>query len=185
MIKQTTAASVETSAAKQKKIDTVSSLTDKVNRAKAIVLTDYRGLKHKQFEEIRKVLKKLDAELVVAKNRLLKRALGNKKTATLEQTLSEPTATLFSYADEVAPLKALLKFFKATATGKAKAGLLGSQSLSSSDVERLANLPTRDALLGQLAGALNAPIQGLHYALSWNLTAFLYALNAVKGKKST
>lgn len=167
----------------QKKIDTVKSLTDKVTRAKAVVVADYRGLKHKQLEELRKLLKKADAELVVAKNRLLLRALGDKAKG-IEDVLKDTTATLFAFKDEVAPLKELLKFFKAAGFGKTKAGLLGTQVLSDAEVTRLAALPSRETLLGKLVGQLNAPIQGLHYALSWNINKLVWALNAVKEKKS-
>ncbi len=167
----------------QKKIDTVKALTDKVTKAKALILTDYRGLKHKQFEEVRKLLKKLNSELVVAKNRLLLRALSD-RGKELEKTLQEPTATLFAYGDEVSPLRELLKYFKAAGAGKAKGGLLGVQILSSEEVARLATLPSREGLLGLLAGQLKAPISGLHRALSWNINKLVLALNAVKSTKS-
>lgn len=168
-----------------KKIDTVKTLTDKVSRAKSLFLADYRGLKHKQLEELRKLLKKLEAEFVVTKNTLLKRALSEAKgpVEALAASLKESTATLFAYADEVAPLKELIKFFKIAGAGKAKVGLLGVQVLSDAEVVRLASLPSREVLLGQLVGQLKAPISGLHYSLSWNINKLVWALNAVRGKK--
>ncbi len=172
-----------TSKGTPKKINAVSALTDKVSRAKAIVLTDYRGLKHKQFEQLRKLLKKLEAELVVAKNRLLLRALGDRAEGIAE-LFREPTATLFAYGDEAAALKELVKFFKNAGAGKTKGGLLGAQLLSDAEVTRLASLPTREILLAQLASQLNAPISGLHYALSWNINTLVWALSAVKEIKS-
>ncbi len=177
-----TASSVKTSEAKQKKIDTVKELSDKVGRAKAIILADYRGLKHKQLEELRKTLKKVEGEFVITKNRLLRRSLGD-KTQTLDSSLSDTTATLFAYNDEIAPLKELLKFFKAAGVGKSKAGLLGGSPLTEAEVTRLALLPTKNVLLGQLVGQLNAPIQGLHYALSWNMNTLVWALNNIKDQK--
>lgn len=170
--------------ATQKKIDTVTSLTEKVNRAKSMVVTEYSGLKHKQLEELRKNLKKVSGELVITKNRLLKRALGERATS-LDALLSQPTATLFSYEDEVAPLKELLKFFKTAGVGIAKGGLLGNISLSEADVAKLATLPNREMLLGTLVRQLNAPIQGLHYALQWNMNKLVWALNSVKEKKTS
>ncbi len=165
-----------------KKIETVKELTDKVTRAKSIVFADYRGLKHKQMEELRRNLKKADGELVVAKNRLLLRALGDMAKG-VESSLSESTAALFSFADEVAPLKELVKFFKSSGIGKTKAGILGKQVLLDAEVTRLSSLPPRQQLLGQLVGQLNAPIQGLHYALNWNIQKLVYALHAVQQKK--
>ncbi len=168
--------------ATQKKIDTVANLTEKISRAKSIVLADYRGLKHKQLEELRKALKKSDAQFLITKNTLLRRALGDKAKA-VESQLSDATATLFAYADEVAPLKELLKFFKTAGFGKTKGGLLGETMLAEADVHRLAALPSRGELLGQLVRQLNAPIQGLHYALNWNINKLVWALNAVKSNK--
>lgn len=167
---------------KQKKIETVQKLSDKVARAKALILADYRGLKHKQFEQVRKVLKELEAELVVAKNRLLLRALAD-RGKDLAQLLQEPTATLFAYADEAAPLKELLKYFKTAGAGKPKGGLLGDQLLTEAEVIRLATLPTREVLLGQLVGQLMAPVSGLHWTLSWNINKLVWALNAVREKQ--
>lgn len=168
--------------ATQKKIDTVNELTEKVNRAKVMVLADYRGLKHKQLEELRRNLKKTGGEFAVAKNRFILRALGD-RAESMKEMLEKETAVLFAYEDEVAPLKEMLKFFKAAGIGKAKAGLMGTTFMSDTEVTKLATLPTREVLLGKLVRQLNAPIQGLHYALSWNINKFVWALNAVKNKK--
>lgn len=177
--------------ATSKKIETVKKLTDKISRAKSLILADYRGLKHKQLEELRRLLKKVEGELVVTKNRLVLRALSTlpsytsdvKVASHIGSALQEPTAVLFAYADEVAPLKEILKYFKTAGFGKPKAGLLGNQFLNGVDVTRLASLPTREVLLAQLVGQLNAPVQGLHYALSWNIHKLAWALNGVKEKK--
>lgn len=167
--------------ATQKKIDTVSALSEKLSRAKSLVLADYRGLKHKQMEDLRKLLKKTEAEFVVAKNRLMLRALGD-KAETLKEFLNDTTAALFAYADEVTPLKDLVKFFKAAGFGKLKAGLLGTHVLTDFEMTRLVDLPSRDVLLGQLVSQLNAPIQGLHYALQWNISRFVWVLHAMKAR---
>ncbi len=168
--------------ATQKKIDTVQKLTDKVKKATSIIFADFRGLKHKQLEELRKAVKKADGEFVVTKNRLMKRALGNSQEAVSEN-LESSTATLFAYKDEVAPLSAMLAFFKTAALGTTKGGLLGDRVMSAQDVLALSKLPGRQQLLGNLVRQLNAPIQGLHYALNWNMNRLVWALNGIKEKK--
>ena len=168
---------------KQKKAETVEILTEKVSRAKAMIMTDYRGIKHKDLEGIRKILKKANAELVVSKNKLMLRALGT-KADSVASSFTESTAVLFEYGDEVMPLKELLKFFKTATIGKAKGGLLGDRVLTETEVAKLATLPSRDALLGQLVRQLMGPVQGLHHALSWNIHKFVWALNAINAKKS-
>jgi large subunit ribosomal protein L10 len=166
-----------------KKEQTITELTDKVSRAKSMVFADFRQIKHKQLEELRRNVKNADGEFVITKNRLLLRALGDKKDA-VKTHLEEGTATLFSYGDEVGPLKELLKFFKAVNFGKVKAGLLGAKALSDKDVALLATLPTRDVLLSKLAGQLLSPVQGLHYALNWNIMKLVWALGNINDKKS-
>jgi len=170
--------------ATQRKIDTVATLTDKVGKAKVMVLADYRGLKHKQLEELRRNLKKTNGEFMIAKNRLILRALGE-RADSIREPLNNETAVLFAYQDEVAPLKEMLKFFKAAGVGKPKAGLMGAVVMNESDIAKLATLPSREVLLGKLVGQLNAPIQGLHYALQWNMNKLVWALNAIKGKKTS
>ncbi len=169
--------------ATQKKIDAVTELTGKVAKAKSIVLADYSGLKHKQLEELRRTLKKANADFTVTKNRLFAKALGD-KAKSIEAQLTHSTAALFAYADEVAPLTVLLKFFKTAGFGKAKGGLLGDKVLTQTDVMTLAALPPRPVLLTKLVSQLNAPIQGLHYALNWNLNKLVWALNSIKEKKT-
>lgn len=165
--------------ATQKKIETVKNLSEKVSRARAIFLADYRGLKHRQLEELRKLLKKVNSEITITKNRLLKRAIGD-QAASLEKDLNDATATLFAYADPVAPLKELLKFFKTSGVGKTKAGLFGQTRLTTDEVIRLAQLPSREILLTKLVSELNTPIQNLHRALSWNINKLVWALSAIK-----
>jgi large subunit ribosomal protein L10 len=166
-----------------KKVETVDKLTEKVTKAKSMIFTDYVGLKHKQLEDLRKQLKKADSEIVVTKNKLLMRALGTKADSSKEM-LRESTATLFSYADEVSPLKIMLKFFKAAAIGKVKGGFLGDVLLKENEVTRLSGLPSKEILLGKLVGQLNSPIQNLHHALSWNLNKLVWALDAVRNQKT-
>lgn len=170
--------------ATQKKIDTVKDLTDKLGRAKALVLTDPSGLTHKQIEELRKSLKKTQADFTITKNALLKRALGEVKKTINETSLRGSTATLFAYADEVSPLKELTKFLKVAGKGILKAGLLGNTELTVAQLEQLSKLPGRETLLAQLVAQLNAPVYGLHNALSWNLRQLVWTLEAVKNNKS-
>ena len=169
--------------ATQKKIETVTKLTDSVNRSKSIIFVDYRTIKHKQLETLRKTLKKTQSEFVVAKNRLMLRALGD-RAESVSAYLSNTTATLFNFGDEVGGLKDLMKFFKTIGAGILKGGILGQTVLTDAQVSILAGLPGRQELLGQLAGQLKAPLYHLHYALSWNMSKLVWGLNAIKNKKS-
>ncbi len=168
-----------------KKITTVTQLTDKLKQAKAIVLTDYQGLSHRQLEELRKILKKTEAEFIVTKNSLLKLALLQSKKVLSETHLKTATAALFAFADEAVPIKELVKFLKNATKGSIKTGLLGDTQISLSQIEQLATLPTKKVLISQLVGQLQAPLYGLHNGLSWNLKQLVWTLNAVKSKKNS
>ncbi|HEX7042179.1 MAG TPA: 50S ribosomal protein L10 [Patescibacteria group bacterium] len=166
-----------------KKEGIVAEVTDKVNKSKAMVFTDYTGLTHKQLEEFKKELKKADAEYVVAKNTLLKIALGDKATGQ-EDKFVKPTGTMFVYGDVVGPLKALSKMVKDMEKPEIKFGLMEGQVLSDKEVLKIATLPSRETLIAQMLGMMNAPIQGLHRALSWNLQKFVMTLDAVAKQKA-
>src|SRR3989344_5395129 len=121
---------------RQKKEAIVVKLSEKVSRAKAMVFTNYQGMTHKQLEELKKGLRKADAELVVAKNTLLARTkIGELKTE-VEQHLKNPTATIFAYSDVVLPLKELSKMIKTLKLPKIKFGIFEGKAITADEVVR-------------------------------------------------
>ena len=170
----------------QKKKETVEKISKRLEKAKSVFLTDYKGLTHQQIELLRKSLKKVKADYLIAKNRLLKLALKdwNAEALThLEESLNNPTATLFAYSDEMSAVKTLADFIKTHHLPKIKMGFFEGKPASEKDFTTLAALPNRDILLAVLAARLQSPISGLHYAMSWNLQKLVIALNNIKGKK--
>lgn len=171
---------------KQKKIDLVSELTEKVSKSKAIVFTNYQGLTHLQLERIKKTSKKLEAEYVTTKNTLLKRALGEKIDQEKDKDkFKDPTATLFIYNDIVEPLKELTKIIKELSLPKIKFGIFEGRTITEAEVSKIATLPPLPILRAQLLGQMKSPISGLHRALNWNLQKLVLTLNAIKDKKSS
>ena len=173
------------SANRQKKEVIVAEVSEKVQKAKAMVFTNFQGLTHKQLEEFKKEIKKSDAEFAATKNTLLKRALGDGAIAGNEDKFQQPTGTLYMYGDVVAPLKVLAKMIKDTEKPTIKFGLLEGKAITDKEVLKLSTLPNRETLIAQMLGMMNAPVQGLHRALSWNLQKFVMTLNAVAEKKKT
>lgn len=169
---------------KSKKEATIAELTEKLSRATALFMIDPSGIKHKQMEEFRRNLKKLEAELTVVKNNLLKRVLTSQKKTVSEESLTGNSAVLFAFADVVAPVKELTKFLKTINLGKIKSGLMQDTQLTTNEIEKLATLPTREVLLSKLVGQLQAPIYGLHNALSWNIRKLVWTLDSIKTKKA-
>ncbi len=178
---------------RKKKEGIVAEIVDKAKRAKAVVFTNYEGMTHRQLEELKKGLRTADAELAISKNTLLKIALEQsgyslQTTAVdgspLAVDLEKPTATLYTYGDPVLALKELAKSIKTLKLPSIKFGIVDGQVLSEADVTKLATLPSREVLLGQLVGTLKSPIYNLHRALNWNLQKFVMTLKAIEARKN-
>ena len=90
---------------------------------------------------------------------------------------------VFGYEDEIAPARAATKFAKENETFKVLQGVLEGKMLEAKEVLSLARLPTREQLLGQIAAALNAPIQGLVNVLQASIRNLVVVLNRIKDKK--
>jgi ribosomal protein L10 len=156
------------------KIATVSALSEKFSRAKSVVSTDYQGLTHKQLEELHAKLRAVNGEYVVAKNSLLK--LSGKLTAT------GPTAVLFAYGDELAPIQVLFKFIKTFQLPRVKEGIIASEKYDGAQIEAIAKLPSKSILQSQLVSRLNSPIYSFVYTLNANLQKLAFILKEVSNR---
>src|SRR3989344_7533315 len=177
-----------------KKVETVAALKEKLEKAKTLFITEYRGLTHQQLEQLRRALKKVEAEYIVAKNRLFKLALekslpgrqagkiqiSNSKEVT--DQLNNPTATLLAFGDEIAAIKELANFIKTAQLPVVKIGIFGGKVTSADEFKKLATLPSREILLSTLAMRLMGPVSGLHYVLRYNLQGLAVAIEGVKSK---
>lgn len=159
---------------KAKNIDTVAKLKEKLERAKGLVLTDYTGLTHKQLEDLHKTLNKVGAEYLVVKNSLLSIASEKKETSV------GPTAVMFAYGDELAPVKELYKFIKANTLPKVKGGTINNNSYEAGQIAQLATIPSQEVLYGQVVSGLSSPLYGLAYTLNANLQKLVYVLGQIK-----
>lgn len=163
--------------AKTRNIAIASDLSEKFKKAKAVIVTDYRGLTHKQSEELHKAVKKVDGEYIVVKNSLLKIASGKETTG--------PTAVLLSYGDELSPIKELFKFIKNITKPTVKFGFVGETRYEESDIAAMAKLPAKEVLQSQVISRIAAPLYGLTYSLNFNIQKLVSVLQEVKnsGKK--
>ncbi len=153
--------------AKQKKIDIVAELKDKLSRAKLIVVTDYRGLPAKKMTELRRQLDSADAEYQVIKNTLARLAAREVAKDKVTALFEGPAAIAFGYGDEVKLSKSLVEYARTPGTTlQIKGGMLGSRVLAAKEVAALAALPPREVLLAQLVGQVKYPLQALHNVLS-------------------
>ena len=164
-----------------KKEEIVENLKEKLSKAKTVVFARYKGLTVKDLTDLRNQLKEAEGEGWVVKNTLTKIALG-KKSDVPSKILKGQTALFFSYEDELASPKIVYKFAKDKENLKIKGGIFENKFIEANEVLKLAQIPSRDELLGKIVGSLNAPVNGFVGALRGNLLNLIYTLKAIGEK---
>jgi large subunit ribosomal protein L10 len=160
------------------KANIVADLSEKLNRSPFLLVTDYQRMKVDQFGELRNRLAPAGAEVRVVKNSFLKRAMADSGMPDLAGQLTGQTAIVLGEND-VAPVAKILKLFaKEFKIAALKIGVVDKEILSTSDVEALAELPSREILLSQLLGLLLAPATRLVRVLNEPASAFARLLKA-------
>ena len=138
----------------------VAEIKDKFSRAKSLVFVEYSGTTVSQVTELRSNIRKANAEYKVYKNKLMLRAL-NELGITGVDTLEGTTAVAISYDDEVAPANIVVNAGKDNKNLKVKLGIINGTVVDANYVNILANIPSREVLIAQLLGMLQAPIRNL------------------------
>ena len=150
----------------------VSDLATKMKEAKLILLTDYRGINVEDVTSLRDDLRNVKAEYKVIKNNITRRALAECGIEGLDEQLEGPTAVIMTTEDYLEPAKAIYNFTKDHDFYKIKGGVVEGKVMTAEEIITLAKLPSREALLSMLAGALLGTI-----------TKFAVALDQVKVQK--
>ncbi|MCL6091592.1 MAG: 50S ribosomal protein L10 [Actinobacteria bacterium] len=166
------------------KVAAVERVRSQLEQSDAVIVTEYRGLKVKDLEALRRSLAPLGAEYRVYKNTLARIAAAQGAAQGFESLLSGPTGLAFVKGDAVAVAKAMREFARAKPALLIKGGLLGTSVLGPDATNALADLPPREQLLARLAGALAAPLQGMASALSALPRNFAYGLAALKDQRN-
>lgn len=156
----------------------VSELQEKLKQAKLGVLTNFNAMNVEKMESLRNALRKNDAELKVVKNTLLNIASKETDFNVLADHFKFPVAVVLSYKDPVAPTKALIEFAKKNPELEIKIGVLDGKLLSKSDISALADLPSREVLLGRLVSVMAAVPTSFVRVLNGVPAGFVRVLNA-------
>lgn len=170
---------------KELKKSTVKDIKEKFDKSTVVILTDYKGLNMTQMSALRKKLRPIDAEFRVFKNTLISRAIKDKSYDGMDPLLAGSTAVVFGYKDQVAPTKILTAFIKENEKLSVKGGLLDGKMIDVATVSALAKLPSREVLLGRVVGAMKAPITNFVLDCKGIINKFVYALSAIKDKRSS
>jgi large subunit ribosomal protein L10 len=160
------------------KIAVVDEVRGKFSAASAAVLTEYRGLNVAAISQLRRQLREAGGEYKIYKNTLVRFATHD-LGLEIDELLTGPTAITFIEGDAAAVAKALRDYARTNPALVVKGGLLGTTPLSADQIRALADLPSRDVLLSQLAGAMAAPMQQFAGLLQTLPRNFAYGLKAL------
>ena len=140
----------------------VAALVDDLKAANSGVLVDYKGITVAEDTALRHELRENGVEYAVVKNTLLRRALDDVNLGELDDVLNGTTSMAISREDPIAPMRIVNKYAKQMGDRfNIKAGFMDGKVLPLDDVYALAELPSKDALLGQVLGMMLAPITSL------------------------
>jgi len=161
------------------KVAVVTEVKERLDRADAALLTEYRGLNVAAIAELRRSLRAAGGEYKIYKNTLARLGAHSAGIDTLDELLVGPTAIAFVEGDAAAVAKALRDYARVNPALVVKGGLLGERVLTANEVTALADLPSREVLLAQLAGALQAPLAQFASLLAALPRNFAYGLKAL------
>jgi len=167
-----------------RKSETVEKLSARLEQSANLYLTDFTGLSVKPMTELRRQLHEAGVEYTVVKNTLAARAFESASVSGFEDLLVGPTAVVFAGDEPIVAAKVLAQFQKEHEALTFKAGLVDGRRIDPAEITRLAMLPSREELLSQLAGAMQAPLQGFAGALSGLLYQFVGAVEALRAQRA-
>ena len=143
----------------------VSEVTAQVAKSQTLVVAEYRGITVADMTKLRKQARSNDVYLRVLKNTLARRAVAGSPFEVVGDQMVGPLIYSFS-ADPVAAAKVINDFAKGNDKLVIKAGAYNGKLLNKDAVSQLANVPSKEVLLAQLCGLLNAPVSGFARVLA-------------------
>ena len=168
---------------KTERQETVATLAEQFKASPTLYVTDFTGLNVLRMTELRRRLRSAGVGYVVVKNTLAQRALAANKITALDDHLSGPTGLVLGGKDPVAAAKVLTDFAREFEKPAIKIGLVDGKAVTPEQVKRLASLPSREVLLSQLAGAMQAPMAQLAGVMNGLLMQVVGALEALRTQR--
>jgi len=169
---------------KQNKQQVVTEMHEKLAKAKAVFLADFRGMSVEKATTLRNDLRGAEVEYKVVKNTLLELAAAETEAAMLAPHFKGPTAVALTYSDPVAAAKILAKYAKdQLAAFVLKGGVLSGKTITAAEILALSELPSREVLIAKMLGSMNAPATNFVGVLAAVPGSFVRALDAIRQQK--
>jgi len=167
---------------KPEKSALVEQLAASFGRASIALVSEYKGIKAGESDDMRRRIRAASGEFRVAKNTLVRRAIKDTRYAALDSSLQGPLGLILSYADPVELAKTVTSFKELGERFKIRGGVLDGKPITAEEVNALASLPPREVVFAQLLGLLQAPATRLARLLNEPGSALARLLGAI-GKK--
>jgi len=168
---------------KEEKSALVAELVEDLGRASIAVVSEYKGIKAGESDDMRRRIRAANGEFRVAKNTLVRLAIKSTPFAALDANLGGPVGLIISYADPVEMAKTLTSFKDLGEKFKIRGGVLDGKALTSEEISALAALPPREVIFAQLLGLLQAPATRLARLLNEPGSAMARLLDAIGRKQ--
>lgn len=146
---------------KKEKEELVKNLTKEINESKGVFLTNIVGLDSEETLKMRKQLTEVNASVVVSRNTLIERAAKGTSCESFLKDLKGANALAFSKDDSIAVARILSNFGKLFNFVTLEKGFVDGQIVESSKLQMIAQLPSRNELLGSLLATMMAPVSAL------------------------
>lgn len=169
---------------KQQKQHILQELVDHIAKQTSITFVDYKGVTVHSLSTLRSELKKLSAQLVVAKKTLLAKALTEKGIDINTASMEGQVAAIFAYADSVGVVKAAAAAMRTNEHLKFIAGYFEKQIQTKEQMEAIATLPPKDELLARFVGSIASPLSGFMNVLQGNIKGLAVVLQAIAQKNT-
>lgn len=149
----------------KQKEEEVNALVEKMKDAKLVLFTDYRGINVEDVTKLRAKLRTSNTEYKIVKNNISRRALAKCEIEGLDAAVEGPTAVIIGHEDYLEPAKAIYEYTKDHDFYKIKGGIIEGKVMTAEEIITLAKLPSRETLIGMLAGGLLGTISKLAVGL--------------------
>ena len=136
----------------------VQEISEKIDGAQSLVLVDHRGLTVQQDTELRKQLREAGVFYKVYKNTMMNFAFKGTAFEGLSDLLNGPSAIAVSKDDATAPARIIVEFAKTAKNLEVKGGVVENRVVDVKGVEEVAQIPSREILLGRLLGSMQSPV---------------------------
>ncbi len=168
---------------RDEKAKIVAEMSEKISKAKGIVLADFTRMTVAEVNELRKELKSAGVEYKVAKNTLLRIAMQNVGGYDdLFKYLEGPTAIAIGYDDPITPVRLVKKVKSKIDKPSVKAIFIEGQVYDGSKLDELANLPSKADIIAGIIGSISSPASGIVFALNAVLSELVLVIDAIAKK---